>query len=255
MADALDTVEDVIRARRTSLRVDLDRPVPDELVDRLLELAVWAPNHKRTFPWRFAVVTGAARARFGAVVAAYEQAHGGDERRVAKARTKYERAPVVVLVGSVRQTDPVRRVEDRDAVAAGVQNLLLGATAAGLASHWATGTWMDDPDVKAFAGLAPDEELVALVYLGWPSGAVEVVGRPSRWCCGSTLRSQGRRSPGPRRRVRRSRRRGVRQRLGRRFAQRLAHPVEHGLGQVAVDQPGAFEALELLERQLRRRRG
>ena len=73
----------------------------------------------------------------------------------------------------------MRRREDRDAVAAAVQNLLLGATAAGLASHWATGDWMDDPDVKALAGLAPDDDLVALVYLGWPTGDVPSVERPA----------------------------------------------------------------------------
>ena len=85
---------------------------------------------------------------------------------------------MVVLAGAAYHPDPVRRIEDRDTIAAGVQNLLLGATAAGLASHWATGTWMDDDDVKALAGLAPDDELVALVYLGWPTGDVPTVERP-----------------------------------------------------------------------------
>ena len=84
----------------------------------------------------------------------------------------------VLLVGSAWDPSETRRREDRDAVAAGVQNLLLAATAAGLASHWATGDWMDDPEVKAFAGLAADDQLVALVYLGWPSGEVAPVERP-----------------------------------------------------------------------------
>jgi nitroreductase len=166
------------RARRTSLRVDPERPVPPELVDRLLELAVWAPNHKKTWPWRFAVMTGPARSRLGELVAAFEERRGAPEPKVAKARTKYGRAPLVVLVGSAWSDDPQRRLEDRDAVAAGIQNLLLGATAAGLASHWATGDWMADPEIKALAGLAPEDELVALVYLGWPTGDVPTVERP-----------------------------------------------------------------------------
>ena len=62
---------------------------------------------------------------------------------------------------------------------ASVQNLLLAATASGLASHWATGDWMDDAAVKQLAGLAADDELVALVYLGWPSGEVPEVERPA----------------------------------------------------------------------------
>ena len=176
---ALDRLEALVRSRRTSLKVDSDRPVPAALVDRLIDLTVWAPNHKRTFPWRFAVVTGDGRRRLGEAVAAAEARMGAVPERVAKAHTKYLRAPVVVLAGAAYHPDPVRRAEDRDAVAAGVENLLLGATSAGLASHWATGSWMGDAEVKALAGLAPEDELVALVYLGWPSGEVPVVERPA----------------------------------------------------------------------------
>lgn len=171
-------IERLVLARRTSLQVDPEREVPAEIVDRLLRLAVWAPNHKRTFPWRFAVVTGDGRSRLGELVAAFEARRGMPLDRQDKARRKYLRAPVVVLVGAAHHPDPTRQVEDRDAVAAGVQNLLLGATAAGLSSHWATGDWMGDADVKALAGLEPDDELIALVYLGWPTGASPSVPRP-----------------------------------------------------------------------------
>jgi hypothetical protein len=51
-----DELAAVVRTRRTHLHVDRDRPVPDELLDQLCELATWAPCHKRTWPWRFAVV-------------------------------------------------------------------------------------------------------------------------------------------------------------------------------------------------------
>ena len=47
-----------MRRRRTSLVLDPQRPVPDELVARLAELVTWAPNHKRTWPWQVAWVTG-----------------------------------------------------------------------------------------------------------------------------------------------------------------------------------------------------
>ena len=152
--------------------MDSEHAVPDELIDRLLRVTTLAPNHKRTWPWRFAVLTGPAHDRLGELVADYEARRGGRAGRVEKARRKYVRSPVVVLIGSAWQPDPVRRVEDRDAVAAGIEHLLLRATAAGLASHWATGTWMGDPAVKAYAGLDADDELVALVYLGWPKGEV-----------------------------------------------------------------------------------
>ena len=45
--------------------VDRERPVPRDLVDELCALAAWAPNHKRTWPWRFAIAEGEGRARLG----------------------------------------------------------------------------------------------------------------------------------------------------------------------------------------------
>ena len=37
---------------------------------------------------------------------------------------------------------------------------------------------MNDNGIKAFAGLDTADELVALVYLGWPTGDVPAVERP-----------------------------------------------------------------------------
>ena len=51
--------EQLVSSRRTSLRMDPERAVPPELIERLCRLASWAPNHKKTWPWRFAVFTGA----------------------------------------------------------------------------------------------------------------------------------------------------------------------------------------------------
>jgi nitroreductase len=175
----LQQFEQLARSRRTSLIVDVDRAVDDELVDRLCTLATWAPNHKRTWPWRFAAFSGSGRGKLGAAFAADMMASGSsDEGKLAKTRSKYERAPVVVLVGSAGHDKPHLDDENRDAVAAGVQNLLLGAAAAGLASFWSSPPVTRAPTVNALAGFDPDVQLVAAVYLGWPSGAVETPERP-----------------------------------------------------------------------------
>ena len=65
-------------SRRTSLRVDPERPVPAEIVERLCRSAMWAPNHKKTWPIRFAVFTGDGRARLGSTIADALEADGFD---------------------------------------------------------------------------------------------------------------------------------------------------------------------------------
>ena len=177
--DAASAVQAVVRRRRTSLLVDPEREVPAEVIDHLIELACWAPNHKRTWPWRFTVLTGDARARFGEALAAVASADGAPPEKVAKLRVKYLRSPVVLLVWVAVADDEVRAREDRDAVAAATQTLLLAATSVGLGNYWATipdALW--DP-ARRLAGLDPDHELVALVYLGWPTGEVAAPPRPA----------------------------------------------------------------------------
>ena len=94
MADLPDLggIERLVVSRRTSLRVDPGRDVPAELIDRLLRLAVWAPNHKRTFPWRFAVIEGDGRRRLGELVAAYEGRIGAPIERQQKAKEQRQAA-------------------------------------------------------------------------------------------------------------------------------------------------------------------
>jgi nitroreductase len=167
----LDQVDDLIRSRRSSLRIDPERPVNPELIERLCELATWAPNHKRTSPWRFAVLTNGARTRLGEAVAdALVRSGVTDSQPLQKALTKYLRAPVIVIVGSARNEDPVLDGENRDAVAAGVQTLLLAASTTGLSTFWSTGSTARIDEVKELAGFDRDVQIVAVIYMGWPDG-------------------------------------------------------------------------------------
>ena len=169
----------VIRDRRTSLLVDPDRPVPSAVIDELIDSATWAPNHKRTWPWRFTVLTGDARYRLGEALAAVAPGEGIAAEKVAKLPAKYARSAAVLLVWTVVDDDPLRAREDRDAVAAAVQNLLLAATSMGLGNYWASVPEPLHDATRRFARVDEDHDLVALVYLGWPTGAVAAPERPA----------------------------------------------------------------------------
>jgi len=174
-----DELATLIRARRTSMLVDQSRDVPVEMVEELCDLAQWAPNHKRTWPWRFALFSGDGRARLGeAFVADMVERDFGDEGKRAKTLIKYMRAPAVVVFGAAADVNPSRHDENRDAVSAGIQNFLLGATALGLATYWGTAPLIDSPRVLALCGFEPDVRLVNVMYLGWASAVQAVPPRP-----------------------------------------------------------------------------
>ena len=177
--DRLSMLEAIARDRRSNLRVDPDRAVDPELVDRLVDLLATAPNHRRTFPWRVAIATGAARADVGEALAAHLTAAGDPPEKIAKARSKYLRSPVLLVVAAQEGTSPTMTAENRDAVSAAIQTLLLGATAAGLASLWSTGAAVESPEVVAACGFAPTDRVIGLVYLGWPVEDAPPIDRPS----------------------------------------------------------------------------
>jgi nitroreductase len=159
---------DLLLTRRSVGKIRAD-PVPREVVAEILVAAIQAPNHHLTEPWRFVVLTGAARRSVG-------QAHAAAVRRkrpdagadvIAREAARLERAPIVIAcIVTGDGADPVRAREDRDAVAAAIQNLLLAAHARGLATMWRTGEIVDEDEVRTILGLGPSDAIVAFVYLG-----------------------------------------------------------------------------------------
>jgi len=141
-----DAVIRAIRTRRSVGKVSPE-PLPREVIEELIEVAACAPNHRLTAPWRFIALTGDAR------------------REVWE---RLDRAPVVVVCVVHPGDDPVEAREDRDAVAAAIENMLLAAHARGLGAMWRTGAAADDPDVIAALGLEDGEAIVGFVYLGRP---------------------------------------------------------------------------------------
>ncbi|GBD17449.1 Putative NAD(P)H nitroreductase YdjA [bacterium HR26] len=166
------TVLELLRTRRSMPRVQPACP-PREVIEQVLEAAVWAPNHHLTEPWRFIVLTGEARRELGEAMARGKLAREGtvDPPKLDALRRKPLRAPVIVAVGVIPASrEPEVEIEEICAGAAAIQNLLLAAHGLGLAAMWRTGEAAFDPEVKAFLGLPPAAHLLGFVYLGYPAG-------------------------------------------------------------------------------------
>jgi nitroreductase len=169
---------DVIRAietRQSIGRMKQD-PVPKELIERILESAVHAPNHRITEPWRFHVFTGKGRgelARARATIARLQaDAEAEDEKlaagRISRERKKAFRAPVVIAVICKAGRDEVETLENYAACAAAVQNMQLTAHALGLGAMWRTGSSAYHEHMREFFGLKEGDTIVAHLYVGYP---------------------------------------------------------------------------------------
>lgn len=174
-----DDFADLVHTRRTSMMVDKEREVPAELVAELCGLATWAPNHKKTWPWRFALFSGDGRGRLGETMCAdLIAAAFGDDVKREKTRIKYLRTPATLVVGAAAHDNEMLDRENRDAVAAGIQNILLGATTMGLATFWSTPALTQPPQVLELCGFDATDRIVGVIYLGWASGDCPVPERP-----------------------------------------------------------------------------
>ena len=147
-------LEHAIRTRRTH-KAFAPEPVDQQTLDELLGLALWAPNHHLTNPWRFRVL--------GPRTLAELKRAAGPE-----AATKLDRAPTLVAVSAVRATDPVQDREDLLATACAAYALLLAAHGRGLAGYWRTPAVLRTPAGLEAVQMPPTEQFVALVHLGRP---------------------------------------------------------------------------------------
>ena len=160
------------------MEMDRARNVPNDVVEELCALAMWAPNHKRTWPWRFAHLTGDARARYGNTIADALIASGKPAEEAEPVRTKFLRAPSILVVGAVAGESAQRTGENRDAVAAGIQNMLLAATERGLATFWGSCPPPAQLEVAKFCGFEAATFIVGHIYVGWSNGVPEAPARP-----------------------------------------------------------------------------
>ncbi|MFZ9886942.1 MAG: nitroreductase family protein [Myxococcota bacterium] len=176
---------EAIRSRRTIYKFE-DRAVPDDALSRALEAACWAPNHKRTEPWRFVVVGPETRARLGAVAARLAVAKAGDvpdderARQVQRATAKLTDLPCLVVMTTVKNPgDPLREKEDYAACACAAQNLQLSLWAEGIGCQWGTGGPTRDDESYDILGIdRSTEEIIGFFKVGYPKDVPSIDRRP-----------------------------------------------------------------------------
>jgi nitroreductase len=190
VSDGLSVLEAIHTTR--SLRRFRPDPIPDEVLDELLEAAVRAPSGGNAQSWRFLVIRDPqVRGRVGAL---YKKAWDEysppsrlaaitDPRERRRVESAYylgehmgDEAPVLVMVCAPRgqTTSGAAAASPNAARTAGasvypaVQNLLLAARARGIGGCLTTIHLYREAQVKAVLGVPEDVDTYALVPLGYP---------------------------------------------------------------------------------------
>lgn len=152
--DALEAIH-----TRRSIRKYQDKPVPDELIQKILAAAMSAPSANNTQPWHFVVVT--------------DRGLLAEIPKINPNAGMAKDAPLAILVcGDVTvEVAPGYWVVD---CSAAVENLLLAAHAVGLGAVW-TGVYPRQERIDGFRRLfhLPDNMAGhSLIALGYPAETV-----------------------------------------------------------------------------------
>ncbi|MBM7645775.1 nitroreductase [Scopulibacillus daqui] len=167
-------VIEAIKTRRSIGKVTDEMP-PREKIEKILESAIWAPNHFKTEPWRFTVLTGEGRNKLGDVygkINVEKLVHPTDDEKkeaYEKGIKKALRAPVVIVI-AVEPSDKekVEYIEEIEAAACAVQNMMLTAHALGLASIWRTGKPAYTQAMKDAFNVSDKGMVLGYLYIGYP---------------------------------------------------------------------------------------
>ena len=161
-----------INSRRSMGNLDLPAPTHAQ-IETAIECAATAPDHKKLRPWRFIVTQGDARHELGNALVAAAQAKAVQEgetlseKDIVKTQAMPLRAPVIItVVTKIQAHKKVPPFEQMLSAGAAVQNLILALKAQGFSTVWRTGLLCNEPAVKSYFNVGPDDYVTAFVYTG-----------------------------------------------------------------------------------------
>ena len=127
----------------------LTDPAPtDQQLAAILRAAASVPDHNKLRPYRFVVVRGDARQRFGEALAASAVAAGADDITIAKARRKPLFGPLLVaIVASPVAHNSVPEWEQVATASLTGYAMILAAAALGVGAVWKSGRHLDEAPI------------------------------------------------------------------------------------------------------------
>ena len=157
-----------------------DTPIDDATIEKLLELANWAPTHRKTEPWRFKVMRGAYKSKAGKFFqAAYlSSTDKPKQTKAQKILDKFRQSSHVIAVCMQRDAkESVPEWEEIASTAMAVQNMWIGASELHIGMYWSTPSYKDQ--LSELIPLHEGEQCLGFLYIGYFDKPQDVLERQS----------------------------------------------------------------------------
>jgi nitroreductase len=182
----LSEITQVIKNRRTIYpEMYSSRKVHREIIEDILNNAIWAPTHGNTQPWRFKVFMDIGLNRLSEFQSSlYQELNKGEDFKELKFKKLKERplkASAVIAVCMKR--DKNLKIE---AVACAIQNMHLTCTAYGIGGFWSTSKLIYSQKTNAFLQIGEKDKCLGFFYIGypevsWPKGQRKPIEYVTEW--------------------------------------------------------------------------
>lgn len=171
-------IEEVIRGRRTIHNFTTEVP-PFEQIEKAIELASWAPNHRHTEPWRFHHLgpeTISAVVDLNARLVAEKKGSAAGEAK----RERWSTIPGWLVVTSALSPDDAElEKEDYAACCCAIQNLSLYLWSVEIGVKWTTGAVTRHPDFYRLLNVDPAErQTVGVLWYGYAANVAHQKRQP-----------------------------------------------------------------------------
>ena len=160
-------LKQIIEERKSSYPKDYSgKKIKEKVVQKILDSADFAPNHKRTTPWRFEVFRDDSKAELAIALAkAYQTASNSEfsDKKLQSIEEKFLQTDTIFTV-SVNYSGKVPQWEELAATAMAVQNMYLTCTAHEVGCYWSTPK--EAEYLKDFLKLEDNQMCLGLFYMG-----------------------------------------------------------------------------------------
>ncbi len=169
MKREIETINQIIDKRQSTFPKDyIRKEIPKRIIEQILENANKAPTHKLTEPWRFKVLQGDSKIRFGEFLQRKYKATQTAflQKKYDSLKQKTEQADCIILVCMQRDaTEKIPEWEEIAAVACAIQNMYLTCTAYEIGCYWSSPKLM--PYFGEFLPFNQGEKCLGVFYMGY----------------------------------------------------------------------------------------
>lgn len=173
-------LEELIKSRRT-IQIFSNEKVADDVVYEALQLSLWAPNHRTTFPWIYLDVRGSARQQLAELSVELKSKKGEVPDAVRASIIEKLMAPShLILLGVKRAEKAITDKENYATLACSVQIASLRLWEKGVGSKWTTSGFTTHQRTYEILGVSPDALMLeGALMIGMWKQIPAAVPRPS----------------------------------------------------------------------------